>query len=76
VLNNVRREATGHFKGGKKKEYLKVKIDELETDSNNKNIRDLYRGINDLKMGYQPIANIVKDVKGDLVTESHSILAR
>ena len=30
-LNNVRREAGGHFRN-KEKEYLKVKIDELETN--------------------------------------------
>ena len=35
-----------------------------------------HRGISNFKMGYQPIANIVKDEKGDLVAESHSILAR
>jgi len=31
--------------GKKKKEYLKVKTDEYETNSKVKNIRDLYRGI-------------------------------
>ena len=41
-----------------------------------KNIRDLYRGISDFKKGYQPRTNAVKDEKGDLVTDSHSILAR
>ena len=46
---------------------MKAKIEELETNSNIKNIRDLYRGINDFKWGYQPTANIVKDDKGDLV---------
>ena len=44
--NNVRREANRHFRN-KKKEYLKAKIDELETISKIKNIRDFYRGIND-----------------------------
>jgi hypothetical protein len=39
-------------------------------------ISDLYRGINDFKRGYQPRTNIVKDEKGDLVADSHSILAR
>jgi len=35
----------------------------------------LNRGINDFKKGYQLRNNIVKDEKGDLVTDSHSILA-
>ena len=51
--NNVRCEASRHFRN-KKKEYLKAKIDEFETNSKIKNIRDLYRGINDFKKGYQP----------------------
>ena len=47
-LNNVRCEVSRHLRN-KKKKYLEVKIDEPETKSNIKNIRDLYRGINDLK---------------------------
>ena len=74
-LNNVRREASRHFRN-RKKAYLKAKIKELETNSKIKNIRDLYRGIIDFKKGYQPRTNKVKDGKGDLVTDSHSILAR
>ena len=45
---------------GKKKAYLRAKIEELEINSKIKNIRDLYRGINDFKKGYQPRCNIVK----------------
>jgi hypothetical protein len=41
-----------------------------------KNIRDLYKSINGFKKGYQPRMNIVKNEKGDLVTECNSILAR
>jgi hypothetical protein len=74
-LNNVRREASRHFRN-KKKEYLKAKINDLKTNSKNKNIRDLYRGISDFKNGYQPRNNVVKDEKDDLVADSHSILAR
>jgi hypothetical protein len=57
-------------------EYLKAKINELGTNSNNNNIRDLSKGINDFKRGYQPTTNVVKDEKGDLLADSHSILAR
>jgi hypothetical protein len=41
-----------------------------------KNIRDLYRDINDFKKGYQPRTNIAKDKKGDLVIDCHSLVAR
>jgi len=74
-LNNVRHDASRHFRN-KKKAYLKAKIEELETNSKIKNVKDLYRGINDFKKGYQPRTNIVKDEKSDLVADSHSILAR
>ena len=33
-------------------------------------------GINVFKKGYQPRCNIVKDEKGDLVADSHSIVTR
>jgi hypothetical protein len=36
----------------------------------------LYRFINDFKNGYQPRTIIVKDVKGDVVAGSHSIMTR
>jgi len=64
-----------HFKD-KKKAYLRAKIEELETNSKTQNIRDLYRGISYFKKEYQPRCNIVKDEKGDLVADSHSIVAR
>jgi hypothetical protein len=51
-------------------------VDELATNSENKNIRDLYRGINEFKNGYQPISNFVKDDKGDLLAHSHNTLNR
>jgi hypothetical protein len=68
-LNDVRGEARN-----KKREYLKDKINELATSSKNKNIRDLYRGINEFKRGYQPRNNLVKDETGDLLADSHNIL--
>jgi len=74
-LNNVRHDASRHFRN-KKKAYLKAKIEELETDSKINNVRDLYSGINDFKKGYQPRTILVKDEKGDLVADSHSIIAR
>jgi len=36
----------------------------------------LIRGITDFKKGYELRPNIVKDEKGDLVTDCHSILNR
>jgi hypothetical protein len=58
ILNNVRREVR-YFRN-KKREYLKDKIDELTTNSKNKNIRN----------------NLVKDENVDLLANSHNILNR
>jgi hypothetical protein len=44
-LNNIKREASRHFRS-KKREYLKDKINELVTNSKNKNIRDPNKGTN------------------------------
>jgi len=58
----------------KEEEYLNAKVDELENNSKIKNIRELYRSINDFKKGYQPRTNILKDDKPNLVTDCHSIV--
>jgi len=71
-LNNVRCVASRHFWGGKggvgKEEYLNAKIEELETNSKIKHIRDWYRGISEFRKGYQPRSNIVKDEKAACYT--------
>jgi tRNA nucleotidyltransferase/poly(A) polymerase len=40
-------------------------MNELATNSKNKNIRDIYRGIKEYKRGYQPISNVLKDWNDD-----------
>jgi hypothetical protein len=47
-VNNIRREGSRNF-SIIKREYLKDKINKLTTDSKNKNIRDLYRGVNEFR---------------------------
>jgi hypothetical protein len=74
-LNNIRWEASRYFRN-KKREYLKNKINELAMNSKNKNIRDLYKGINEFKSSYQLRNNLEKDETGDLFADSHNILTR
>jgi hypothetical protein len=74
-LSDVRQEDSGHFRN-KKRGDLKDKINELESYSKDKNIRDLYRGINEFKKGYKPRTNLVKDKKGNLLADPHKILNR
>jgi hypothetical protein len=72
-LKNVRRETSRIFRN-KKREYLKGKTNELETYNKNKNIRDLYRGINEFKKGYQPRINIKKDENSNLLANPQIFL--
>jgi len=68
--NTVRFEASRHFRN-EKKECLEAKIDDLKLTARPR-ISETCIG----HQGYQPRTNIVKDEKGDLVTDSHSILGR
>jgi hypothetical protein len=47
-----------------------------ELESNSKNIRDLYRGMNEFKKGYKPRTNFAKDERGNLLADSYKILNR
>jgi hypothetical protein len=37
---------------------MKDRINKLESNSRDRNIRDLYRGINEFKKGFQPKPNL------------------
>jgi hypothetical protein len=73
--SNVWQEISRHFTN-KKRKYLKDKINKLESNINNKNIRDLYRGINEFEKGYPSRTNLVMDETGDLPADPHKILNR
>jgi hypothetical protein len=45
-------------------------------NSKNKNIRHLYRGINEFKRGYKHRSNLVKDENGDLLADFNAIVNR
>jgi hypothetical protein len=55
---------------------LKNKINQLAINSKNKNIRDLYRGVNAFKSSYQPRSILVKDKNSDLLADSQKGLNR
>jgi hypothetical protein len=65
-LNSERGEACRHFRN-KKREYLRDKIKELTMNSKNRNIKDLHKGIKEVKRGHQLRNNFVKDENGDLL---------
>jgi hypothetical protein len=53
----------------KKRDYLNDKINELVMNRRNKNIRDLYTGVNEFERGYQCSSSLVKDENGDLFAD-------
>ena len=53
---------------------MKGTVNELQTNSKNRNVRNLCIGIHELQNGFHPIPNLVKDEKGDLLADFHSIL--
>jgi hypothetical protein len=59
--------------GIKREQYLKGRVNKLAANGKN---RDLYRGINEFKKGYQPRSKLVKGENGDLLAESCNILNR
>jgi hypothetical protein len=57
--------------------FKKHKLPGSDEIPKNKNIRDLYTGINEFKRDYQPRNNLVKDKNGDQTdADSHNILNR
>jgi hypothetical protein len=42
-------------------------------NSKNKNMRYVYRGINEFKRGYEPRSNLIKEENGDLLADSNII---
>jgi hypothetical protein len=74
-MNNARHEAGIYFRN-KKREYMKDKINEIATNSKNKNISDLYRRIHEFMRGYQPRNKLVKAEYVDLLEDYHNILNR
>jgi hypothetical protein len=53
---------------------LKAEYNELETKRKNKNIVDLCSGISEIRNGYRPRKNTIRDEKGDLDRDAYSIL--
>ena len=55
---------------------MKDKINDCETTSKNECTRDLSRDINEFKNGYRPRTALVKNEKGEMFADSHSVLNR
>jgi hypothetical protein len=51
-------------------------LKENEKNSKNKNIREIYKGINECKKGYRPRAYVIKKHDGTIVADTPSILSR
>ena len=55
---------------------MKAKVNKLEENNKNKNIREMYKGINESKKDYQPRAYVIKKHDGTIVADTTSILSR
>jgi hypothetical protein len=71
-LQNLRHETSRTIRK-RTREYMKGKFNEFDSNNKNKNIRDLYRGINEFKKGYQPRINIIKDENGNLIADPQNV---
>ena len=60
----------------KKRDYMKTKVNKLEENSKNKNIREMYKGINEFKKGNQPRAYVIKKHDSTIAADTTSILSR
>ena len=55
---------------------MKAKVNKLEANSKNKTIREMCKGINEFKKGYQPSTYVIKKHDGTNVADTTSILSR
>ena len=70
---NIRQAAHNMFKN-KKRQYLKRKIEEINENCQNNNVRDMYKGINNFRKGFQATTEMVKDENDNLITDSSGVL--
>jgi hypothetical protein len=71
-LNHITTEASRHLRN-EKREHLKDKINDLPTNREENNIRNLYRRIYGFKRDYT-LRSTVKDENGDLLTDTNNIV--
>jgi len=69
----VKRNVTLRFRN-KKREYLTQKIQEIEENGKTNNTRDLYKGVNSLRKGYQPRLGMIRNERGDPRADSTKII--
>ena len=55
--------------------YLLRNFNKLEENSKNKNIKEMNKGINEFKKGYQPRAYVIHKHDGTIVADTTSILS-
>ena len=57
-------------------DYMKVKDNEPEENSKNKNIWEMYKGIIEFKKDYHSCAYLIKKVGSTVVADRNNILSR
>ena len=60
----------------KRREWEKKKIVEIEENGRKRDVREMYKGINSVKKGFQSRSNVVRDENGDLTADREGVLNR
>ena len=55
---------------------MKAKVSKRKENNKNKNIREMYKDINEFEKGYQPHAYVIKKDDCTIVADTTSILSR
>ena len=65
----IRRDTCRMFRK-KKRDLMKAKVKKLEENTKNKNIREMYKGINEFKKGSQPRGYVLKKHDGTIEADT------
>ena len=70
---NKRREANHMFRN-KKREWLHENLSNISTEYNNQNARHFYKEVNYFKKEYKPQTKLIKNNKGEIVSNEEQAL--
>ena len=75
AYSELKRRTSSTFRS-KKRVYMKEKINEIGKNNANKDVRNMYRGIREIRGGHQSRTDMIKDENGNLLGDTKSILNR
>ena len=70
-----RKEAHKTFRR-KKREFYKIKLDNIQSAYNNKAVKTFYKEVNSMKKGFKPQSDFVKDKMENIISNKAQVLDR